>query len=184
MFSKLMGKLFGSKEPEQVAEPTPETPPAAEAAPAPDLCAPPTEACPSEAETVVAAAGEPEAAPVAEAAPAPEAAPVAEAAPAAEVAPAPAAPVAVETVDVEALLDDLAKQNPEKLDWKRSIVDLMKLLDLDSGLSARKEMALELGYSQADIDQKGSAEMNMWLHKQVIRKIAENGGKVPADLLD
>jgi len=89
----------------------------------------------------------------------------------------------METVDVEKLLAEMAGKNPEKLDWKKSIVDLLKLLGLDSGLGARKSLALELGYSQADIDKKGSAEMNMWLHKQVIRKIAENGGKVPADLL-
>ena len=75
-------------------------------------------------------------------------------------------------------------EHPEDLDWKRSIVDLMKLVGMDSSYGARKELALELGYSQADIDAKGSAEMNMWLHKQVMKKLAENGGKVPADLLD
>ena len=82
-------------------------------------------------------------------------------------------------VDVEAILTHLASQNPEKLDWRRSIVDLMKLLNLDSSLHARKELAKELHYSG---DTNDSASMNIWLHKQVMRKLAENGGKVPADL--
>jgi hypothetical protein len=95
-----------------------------------------------------------------------------------------AAPVAVSVVDVEANLAVMAKAHPEDLDWKRSIVDLLKLVGMDSSFGARKELALELGYSQDDIDSKGSAEMNMWLHKQVMKKLAENGGTVPADLLD
>jgi len=82
-------------------------------------------------------------------------------------------------VDVEAVLTKLASQNREKLDWRRSIVDLMKLLNLDSGLSARKELAHELHYTG---DAKDSAAMNIWLHKQVMVKLAENGGKVPDDL--
>lgn len=94
------------------------------------------------------------------------------------------APEPVEPVDVEAILVEMEAAHPEDLDWKRSIVDLMKLVGMDSSYGARKELALELGYSQADIDSKGSAEMNMWLHKQVMAKLAENGGKVPADLLD
>ncbi len=97
---------------------------------------------------------------------------------------APSAPVAVSVVDVEANLAAMAKENSEDLDWKRSIVDLLKLVGMDSSFGARKELALELGYIQADIDSKGSAEMNMWLHKQVMKKLAENGGTVPADLLD
>jgi hypothetical protein len=84
-------------------------------------------------------------------------------------------------VDVGATLDQLAKQKKEKLDWKHSIVDLMKLLDLDSSLSARKELAKELNYSG---DMNDSAKMNIWLHKQVMAKLAANGGKVPADLKD
>ena len=95
-----------------------------------------------------------------------------------------AAPVAVSAVDIEANLAAMAKENSEDLDWKRSIVDLLKLVGMDSSFGARKELALELGYSQSDIDSKGSAEMNMWLHKQVMKKLAENGGTVPADLLD
>jgi hypothetical protein len=84
-------------------------------------------------------------------------------------------------VDVVAILNDLASKRKEKLDWRKSIVDLLKLLDLDSTLSARKELAQELNYSG---DMNDSASMNMWLHKQVMRKLAENGGKVPDDLKD
>jgi len=82
-------------------------------------------------------------------------------------------------VDVAAVLNDLATKNPEKLDWRRSIVDLMKLLNLDSSLGARKQLAQELHYTG---DMNDSASMNIWLHKQVMQKLAENGGKVPADL--
>jgi 3-oxoacyl-ACP reductase-like protein len=82
-------------------------------------------------------------------------------------------------VDVEAILTGLASKNKEKLDWRRSIVDLMKLLNLDSSLAARKELAQELHYTG---DSNDSASMNIWLHKQVMQKLAENGGKVPADL--
>lgn len=111
--------------------------------------------------------------------PAPTAAPAAPAAaPAAPAAPAPAAaPVA--TVDVEAVLTDLASKNAEKLNWRTSIVDLMKLLQLDSSLASRKELAQELHYSG---DTNDSASMNIWLHRQVMTKLAENGGKVPQEL--
>lgn len=84
-------------------------------------------------------------------------------------------------VDVEAVLNGMAANNPQKLNWRTSIVDLMKLLDLDSSLQERKELATELGYTGA---KDGSAEMNLWLHKQVMNKLAANGGKVPADLKD
>jgi hypothetical protein len=82
-------------------------------------------------------------------------------------------------VDVAAVLNGLAASNKEKLDWKRSIVDLMKLLGLDSSLNARKQLATELGYKG---DMNDSATMNVWLHKQVMQKLAANGGKVPDDL--
>jgi hypothetical protein len=82
-------------------------------------------------------------------------------------------------VDVEAVLTKLAAQNKEKLDWRRSIVDLMKLLKLDSSHAARKELAKELHYTGNPND---SAAMNVWLHKQVMIKLAENGGKVPDSL--
>jgi hypothetical protein len=113
------------------------------------------------------------------------AAPGAGAAPAgtsASAAPKPAsAPGAVPaaTVDVAAILTKLAANNKEKLDWQKSIVDLMKLLNLDSSLSARKELAAELHYGG---DTNDSASMNIWLHKQVMQKLAENGGKVPDEL--
>jgi len=83
-------------------------------------------------------------------------------------------------VDVEAILNKLASEHKEKLDWKHSIVDLMKLVGMESSLSARKELAAELKYS----DTGDSAAMNIWLHKQVMQKLAENGGKVPASLMD
>jgi hypothetical protein len=83
-------------------------------------------------------------------------------------------------VDVTAILDDLASKNPEKLDWRRSIVDLMKLVGMDSSLAARKELAKDLNYTG---DTSDTATMNVWLHKSVIKKIAENGGKVPNELL-
>jgi hypothetical protein len=82
-------------------------------------------------------------------------------------------------VDVEAVLTGMASKAGQTLDWRRSIVDLMKLLGLDSSLTARKELAQELGYSG---DTSDSASMNIWLHKQVMQKLAENGGKVPDSL--
>ena len=95
-------------------------------------------------------------------------------------APAPAAAPAASVVDVAAVLNDLAKKNPEKLDWRKSIVDLMKLVGMDSSLTARKQLATELHFTG---DMNDSASMNVWLHKQVLKKLAENGGKVPPELL-
>jgi len=91
------------------------------------------------------------------------------------------APVAISVVDVVAQLEALAKANPEKLNWKVSIVDLMKLLGLDSSLAARKELAAELGCPAEKMGD--SAQMNMWLHKTVLQKLAANGGNIPAELL-
>ena len=100
---------------------------------------------------------------------------------AAPAAPAPTAPAApARVVDVAVILDGLAAKNPEKLDWKKSIVDLMKLVGMDSSFGARKQLAKELNYSG---DQNDSAAMNIWLHKEVLRKLSENGGKVPPELL-
>jgi hypothetical protein len=100
-----------------------------------------------------------------------------------QVQPAPtsatAKPATQTTVDVAAVLDGLAKQKKQKLKWRTSIVDLMKLLDLDSSAAARKRLAEELHYQG---DMTNSAKMNIWLHKQVMIKLAENGGKVPEDL--
>jgi hypothetical protein len=100
-------------------------------------------------------------------------------------APASGAPVSVPAdvaakVDIAAVLDDLNEKNPETLDWRVSIVDLLKVLGLDSSLAARKDLAAELKY---DGDTHDSAKMNIWLHEKVIALVAANGGKVPADLL-
>jgi hypothetical protein len=120
----------------------------------------------------------------ASAAPAPQAAPAAPtpAAPTPAAAPAaPAAPAAITVVDVMANLEGMAAANPQKLNWKTSIVDLMKLLDLDSSLASRKELATELG---CPADKMGdSAQMNVWLHKTVLQKLADNGGNIPQELL-
>jgi hypothetical protein len=107
------------------------------------------------------------------------AAPAAEAAPAAPVA---TAPVAISEVDVVAKLTTLAAAHAEKLNWKTSIVDLLKLLGLDSSLAVRKELAAELGCPAEKMGD--SAQMNMWLHKTVLQKLAANGGNVPAELLN
>ncbi len=98
-----------------------------------------------------------------------------------EASPATAAPgsAPAQTVDVGAVLTDMASKNGQSLNWQTSIVDLMKLLDLDSGLQARKDLAAELHYTG---DTNDSAGMNVWLHKQVMQKLAENGGKVPDSL--
>lgn len=89
---------------------------------------------------------------------------------------APAAPM---QVNVAALLDDIASHHSEQLNWRTSIVDVMKLIGLDSSLANRKQLADELGYTG---EKDGSAEMNIWLHKQVMRKLAENGGTIPEEL--
>jgi hypothetical protein len=83
------------------------------------------------------------------------------------------------TVDVAPILDKAVKAKGEKLEWRTSIVDLMKALDIDSSFSARKELAKELGYTG---DSNDSASMNIWLHKQVMTKLAANGGKLPPDI--
>jgi hypothetical protein len=86
---------------------------------------------------------------------------------------------AAQSVDVAPILDKAVAAKGEKLAWRTSIVDLMKALDIDSGLGARKELAKELGYTG---DTNDSASMNIWLHKQVMAKLAANGGKLPADI--
>jgi 3-oxoacyl-ACP reductase-like protein len=96
-------------------------------------------------------------------------------------APGAARPIAPpQPVDVAAVLDGLAAKNPEKLDWKHSIVDLMKLVGMDSSLTARKQLAAELHYTG---NQSDTAAMNIWLQKQVLQNLAANGGKVPTELL-
>jgi len=117
----------------------------------------------------------------AEAAPAAAQGGMKETATAAAAAVAAAPPVqALSAVDLVALMESKAAAAGQKLNWRTSIVDLMKLLNLDSSLAARKELATELGYTG---DMNDSASMNIWLHKQVMKKVAENGGQVPADLL-
>jgi len=93
--------------------------------------------------------------------------------------PPPPTPIAI--VDVVAQLEEWAAANPQKLNWKTSIVDLLKLLELDSSYGARKELATELG-CPGDL-MHDSAQMNMWLHRTVLRKIADNGGNIPTELL-
>lgn len=97
-------------------------------------------------------------------------------------APSSASPLAISVVDVVSKLDTLASQHPDKLNWKLSIVDLLKLLGIESSLAARKELAQELGCPAEKM--ADSALMNMWLHKTVLQKIADNGGNVPTELLD
>jgi hypothetical protein len=91
------------------------------------------------------------------------------------------AKAAAREVDVEAIMENIVKEKGIKLNWRVSIVDLMKALDMDSSLAARKELAAELNYTGTDPD--GSAEKNIWLHKALMKKLAENGGKIPQDLL-
>ena len=130
------------------------------------------------AATTTAAAPQPAPAQNTATPPAPAASTPAQPAPAQQARPA---VVALNDVDMEQVLEELAAKNPQKLNWRTSIVDLMKLLGMESSLQERKALADELGYTG---DKGDSAAMNMWLHKQVLRKVAENGGKVPANLLD
>jgi 3-oxoacyl-ACP reductase-like protein len=126
--------------------------------------------------------------PVSSGAPAPASAPATQgsttpAMPSPVAAPTPrpsSATAPAQPVDVAAILDNLVAKDSEKLDWKHSIVDLMKLVGMDSSLAARKELAQDLHYTG---DTSDSATMNIWLHKEVMKKLAENGGKVPESLL-
>ena len=93
----------------------------------------------------------------------------------------PVAATPSQPVDVAAILDAAVAKNGQKLDWRRSIVDMMKALGMDASLQERKELADELGYTG---DKSDSASMNIWLHKAFMKALADNGGKVPADLLD
>lgn len=96
-------------------------------------------------------------------------------------APPPPPPAPMSDVDIAAALEAMKAEKGVDLNWRTSIVDLMKLVGMDSSLHEREELAKELGYTG---ELNGSAEMNIWLHKAVMKKLAENGGKVPADLLD
>lgn len=156
LFSKILEKLGIKKDKQAGATATvPEKP--ATPAPAPKVAAP---AKPAPATTSRTAAT-------------PKPAPVPVAAP---------APTPISEVDVVSKLEGLAAKNPAKLNWKVSIVDLLKLLDLESSFEARKEMAVELGCPPELMND--SAKMNTWLHKKVLQEIAENGGNIPKELLD
>lgn len=124
----------------------------------------------------VAAPAKPGPAVTSKTASAPKPAPVPVAAPQAP------APTPISEVDVVSKLEGLAAKNPAKLNWKVSIVDLLKLLDLESSYEARKEMAVELGCPPELMND--SAKMNTWLHKKVLQEIAQNGGNIPKELLD
>ena len=122
--------------------------------------------------------------PASAAPPSPSSAPQTKPAPQAATGPTPTAPVApkgIKAIDVVAKLEGLAAAHKEKLNWKTSIVDLMKLLGLDSSLVARKELATELGCPAQQMGD--SAQMNLWLHKTVLQKLADNGGNIPKELL-
>jgi hypothetical protein len=163
LFTAIVSKLFGHSS-AQAATPTA---PAGASGAAPTS---PTPHSPADALTKAAAA-----------ATAPAATPASPAAtPAAPAATPAASAAAIQGVDVTAILDGLVAKHQEKLDWRHSIVDLLKALDLDSSLASRKELAKELHYEGSTDD---SATMNVWLIKQVIAKLAANGGKVPAELL-
>lgn len=174
LFSKILTKL-GIKKAETATTPTP------------NIAATPKPAAPVAAKPVAPAA-KPAAPAAAPAKPAPSFSSKAEMDQAQQhmhvsQAPAvPAAPKPISEVDVVAQLEGLAKANPNKLDWKVSIVDLLKLLDLESSFEARKEMAVELGCPAELMGE--SAKMNTWLHKTVLKEIAQNGGNIPKELLD
>jgi hypothetical protein len=95
--------------------------------------------------------------------------------------PAQSSPAQASSADIEQILNAAVKKSGQKLDWRHSIVDLMKALGMDASLAERKELAAELGYTG---DTNDSAKMNIFLHKALMKKLSENGGKVPADLLD
>ncbi len=169
LFDRIKSKIFGSA---KAAEAQPQA--SAPAAPAPSAPAPSAPAPAAPAPTPATASPAPQPTPASTGpTPAGGGTPV-------TTAPASQTPAA-QSVDVAAILNEKQKSAGQSLDWRRSIVDLLKLLDLDSSLAARKELASELGYTG---DSDDSATMNVWLHKQVMRKLAENGGNVPADLRD
>ena len=169
IFGTIMSKIFGHS---AAAQPSPPPPAAGSSG---------TSAAPAKpAAGGTASSAAPPAAPGASAAPAKPAAGAPASSPAASAAPGSRAATPAGSVDVAAVLTSLAAKNKEKLDWRKSIVDLMKLLDLDSSLAARKQLAQELHYGG---DTNDSATMNVWLHKQVMIKLAENSGKVPPELL-
>ena len=127
------------------------------------------------------AAPAPEPAPEAPQASAPVSEPATGAPPPAQSGSAQASPTQASKADIEQILNAAVKKSGQKLDWRHSIVDLMKALGMDASMAERKELAGELGYTG---DTNDSAKMNIFLHKALMKKLSENGGKVPADLLD
>lgn len=175
LFSTILEKL-GLKHPAEQAAPA--KPAAAEAQPAPQIIPDHRPAPPNMPPAAARPAVEPPAyaKPITtDSRPAPQS--VSPIPPAASVAPA-----AIPMVDVVSKLEHLAAANPQKLDWKVSIVDLLKLLDIDSSYEARKGLAIELGCPAEKMGD--SAQMNVWLHKTVLQKLADNGGNIPKELLD
>jgi hypothetical protein len=175
IFSRIRDSIFGRK----AEAATPAATPTAAPAPAQPSGAvpPPVATAPTATAATAPGTAATGAAPTATGSAAPAASGAASGAPAGTTAAAPpAAPV-----DVEAVLSALAARSQQKLNWRTSIVDLMKLLGMESSLAERRELAQELGYTGSTSD---TATMNVWLHKQVMKKLAANGGKVPADLLD
>lgn len=165
IFDRIKGAIFGRAE----AAPTATAQAPTGAAAAPKTSAPSGSAAPQPSTPTGSAAPQPSA-PTGSVASTP--APAGSAA----TAPAPA-----QAVDVAAILNEAVAAKGQKLNWRTSIVDMMEALDMDSSLAERKELAAELGYTGSTGD---SAAMNMWLHKALLKRLAENGGKVPADLLD
>jgi hypothetical protein len=158
IFDKIKHAIFGEAHAAQTAAPAPPSATTA-ATPSPSLAPAPSAPAP--------------------ATPAP--APTPAAAAPSSAAPSSSAPSSSAPVDIAPVLDAAVKKNGQHLDWRKSIVDLMKALDLDSSIAARKELAQELHYTG---DTNDSATMNVWLHKALMKKLAENGGKVPAELTD
>lgn len=159
ILQNILGRIFGRDD-------------AAAAAPAPQASAPGTPGTPAPAPATPAGAPQPSVNTGAAAQPATASA---------GTAPPPTLQTVAQPVDVEAVLTALAAKNPQTLNWRTSIVDLLKLLDMDNSLAERKALAKELSYPG---DLNDSAAMNIWLHKAVMARVAENGGKVPDDLKD
>jgi pyruvate/2-oxoglutarate dehydrogenase complex dihydrolipoamide acyltransferase (E2) component len=154
IFDKIKNALFGTRAAE-AAEPAPAQPSVSPSAPP------------------VTQAQNPKVAPV-------SVTPIARTAPAAPATPAATPAASAGSVDVAAIMDAAVRKHGTELNWRKSIVDMMKALDLDSSLTARKELADEFGYTG---DKGDSATMNVWLHTALMRKLAENGGQVPAELM-
>ncbi|TCS05403.1 DUF3597 domain-containing protein [Rhizobium sp. BK418] len=163
VFDRIKNAIFGKAQAAPVPEPS--------AAPA----APQSASAPAQPASPAPAAKAP---PVTE--PATGAPPPAQSSPA-QTGPAQTSPAQTSNADIEQILNAAVKKSGQKLDWRHSIVDLMKALGMDASMAERKELAGELGYTG---DTNDSAKMNVFLHKALMKKLSENGGKVPADLLD